>query len=119
MRPPQPPLADKVEAVMDFLSGQNALSPEIVAMPQNSFTDVMVVAGATSRRHAQGLADGLGRLCHANGYEYAGMEGYDTAQWILVDCNELVVNIFLEDVRAMYRLEELWAHAAQPKEKRS
>lgn len=38
------------------------------------------------------------------------MEGYEAGQWILVDLNDIIVNIFLEPVRELYRLESLWEH---------
>ena len=40
------------------------------------------------------------------------MEGYTTGQWILVDCNDIVVNIFQQSVRDLYQLESLWGAAA-------
>ena len=61
---------------------------------------------------AQSLADGVSALCHEQNYEYLRMEGYNTGQWILVDCNDIVVNIFQQSVRDLYQLENLWGAAA-------
>jgi ribosome-associated protein len=38
-------------------------------------------------------------------------EGYENAQWILLDYNSIVVHIFQEHIREYYKLEELWADA--------
>ncbi len=38
------------------------------------------------------------------------MEGYNQGQWILVDLNDIIVNIFQEQSRQLYRLEDLWQH---------
>ena len=38
-------------------------------------------------------------------------EGYENAQWVLLDYNSIVVHIFLEQIREYYKLEELWADA--------
>lgn len=38
-------------------------------------------------------------------------EGYENAQWILLDYNSVVVHIFQEHIREYYKLEELWADA--------
>ena len=70
------------------------------------------MVSATSVRHAQSLADGVSALCHEQNYEYLRMEGYNAGQWILVDCNDIVVNIFQQSVRDLYQLENLWGAAA-------
>jgi len=36
-------------------------------------------------------------------------EGYDNAQWVLVDFGSVVVHVFQKEFRDFYRLEELWA----------
>ena len=79
---------------------------------QGSFAEALVIASATSVRHAQSLADGIGEMCRARNYEYLRMEGYTAGQWILVDLNDIVVNVFLEPVRELYGLEALWNKAA-------
>jgi ribosome-associated protein len=45
----------------------------------------------------------------ATGYNPHRVEGYDNAEWILMDYFDIVVHIFLKDKRQHYRLEELWA----------
>lgn len=78
----------------------------------NSVTDALIVATAHSARHGQSLADGLAEVCARENYEFLHMEGYQNGEWILVDLNDIVVHIFQENVRELYRLESLWtAHA--------
>ena len=38
-------------------------------------------------------------------------EGYENAQWVLLDYNSIVVHIFQQEIRDYYKLEELWADA--------
>ncbi len=38
-------------------------------------------------------------------------EGYENAQWVLLDYNSIVVHIFQQETREYYKLEELWADA--------
>jgi ribosome-associated protein len=38
------------------------------------------------------------------------VEGYDTAEWILLDYGDFIVHIFSETARAYYDLERLWRH---------
>lgn len=109
---------EKAEIFRTFLEAQNAQDIEIMNVKSpESITDIIMVAGATSRRHAQGLADGLSRICKKNGVEFLGMEGYNLADWILVDCNDVIVNIFQEEPRKLYRLEDLWSRNLQTRKK--
>lgn len=101
-----------------FLDSQNAGGIELLNIdsPQ-SIIDIFIVATAASRRHAQGLADGISVICKERGYEFLGMEGYDLGEWILVDCNNVIVNILQEEQRKLYKLEELWRRGQRAKHK--
>ena len=107
------PLEEKLEAVVTWLEEHKAARVVSIDMAeQGSFAEALVIASATSVRHAQSLADGIGEMCRARNYEYLRMEGYTAGQWILVDLNDIVVNVFLEPVRELYGLEALWSKAA-------
>ena len=75
---------------------------------QGFFTESLVVLTANSARHARSLADDIAALCHERSWEFLRAEGYAVGQWILVDLNDIVLNIFLEPVRDLYHLESLW-----------
>ncbi len=75
---------------------------------RSAFAEALLVITASSMRHGQSLADGVMQLCNEKKYEYLRMEGYQTGQWILVDLNDVIVNIFQEPVRHLYNLEALW-----------
>ena len=71
------------------------------------------MATAGSMRQAQALADGVAGLCRERGFECLRIEGYAAAQWILVDCNDIIIHILLAPARELYRLEDLWGRAVQ------
>lgn len=111
---PPMPIAEKIAAFMQVLEDGGAIAPEIVEMEgENAFADALIIVGARSRRHALGLADAVTRLCQEKNIAFAGMEGQEAAQWLLIDCNDLIINIFQEDTRNLYKLEELWAKKAR------
>jgi len=47
------------------------------------------------------------------GVQFKQMEGYDTANWILMDFLDIVVHIFDKDNRAFYDLERIWRDGKQ------
>lgn len=74
-----------------------------------SFADGIIIASATSLRHAKGLADQVMQLCKQESFEFLHVEGYQGGQWILLDLNDIIVNIFQPAVRELYNLEGLWS----------
>lgn len=77
----------------------------------NSVTEGVLIASAVNARHARALADWILEKMAQSGLELLGMEGYRQGSWILIDCNDFVLNIFLEEERRFYNLEGLWSDA--------
>jgi ribosome-associated protein len=76
-----------------------------------SFTDFFVICSGTNSRQIQTIADEVtGRLKEA-GELPSSMEGYDNAEWVLVDYGDYVVHIFSVQAREFYDLERLWRGA--------
>lgn len=113
----QTPVSEKIADIEETLQAQGAIDPILMTLPpENSVADAMLVCGSSSRRHAQGIADAIGRVCHEKKYGVLGIEGYETADWILVDCNDVIIHILRDEARQLYRLEDLWAKSARDKE---
>lgn len=103
------PLSARIEVISTWLTEHKA--EDIVCIDlagNNGFADAIIVMTAHSVRHAQSLADGIAELCYEQNYEFFRLEGRTAGQWILLDLNDLVVNIFLAPVRELYKLETLW-----------
>lgn len=75
---------------------------------QNALAEGIVIAGASSLRHAQGLADFVLEMGREKNYEFLHLEGYKNGLWILLDFNDVLVNIFQPEQRELYRLEDLF-----------
>ncbi len=76
---------------------------------QYLYTDYIIITQGSSDRHVRTIADGLLEMMKQNHIEPLGVEGYNAGQWILVDLNDVVVHIFLQDVRTFYDLEGIWS----------
>lgn len=103
---------DKVESIAGWLEDKKA--KDIVALDvraMNNLTEAVLIASASTIRHAQALADGLLQYFKDQGYELLGMEGYQMGTWILIDANDVVIHIFQEQARSFYHLESLWTGA--------
>ena len=108
------PVSRKVADVAQWLEEHKALRVVCIDLEgESGFADALIVAGANSVRHAQSLADGVSLLCREQNYDFLRTEGYAAGQWILVDMNDIIVNIFQEPVRELYALETLWGHGSR------
>ena len=96
----------------DWLEASKAADVTVIDVTGlNPCMDALIVATATSARHARALADGLLEQSRLHEYEYLRMEGYQAGQWVLVDLNDVVVHLFLTETRELYRIEALWRDA--------
>ncbi|MBQ7606611.1 MAG: ribosome silencing factor [Desulfovibrionaceae bacterium] len=105
------PLQERVDAIASVLTEHKALDYTCIDLTEQSggsFADRLIIVTATSPRHARALADAVSALCHEKGDDFLGIEGLQAGEWVLVDLNDIVVSIFLESTRSLYRLEDLW-----------
>ena len=73
-----------------------------------SITDYMIIGGGTSTRHIRSMANQLVKDAKKSKLDIIGLEGQDSAEWILIDLNHVVVHLMLPEQRDLYRLESLW-----------
>lgn len=76
-----------------------------------SFADVFLICSGTSSRQVQAIADEVVERLKKTGVRPLHIEGYERAEWILIDYGDLIVHIFTEAARAFYDLERLWRDA--------
>jgi ribosome-associated protein len=79
----------------------------------SGFTDYFVVCSGSNPRQVQAIADEVDEKLSAAGVEPSHREGYNQADWILLDYVDFVVHIFSENARKFYDLERLWKAAAR------
>lgn len=85
----------------------------ILEMDQDSgaFTDYFVVCTGTNPRQIQAISDEVQRDLSGTGVRPNSVEGYNQAEWVLLDYVDFVVHIFSERARKFYDLERLWKSA--------
>lgn len=103
------PTGSKVAAMVAWLDEKKAR--DILALDlakESSLSEAIIIATASSVRHGQGLAEHLLASAREVKYEFLRMEGNTVGQWILLDFNDVVVHIFQQDSRDLFRLDDLW-----------
>jgi ribosome-associated protein len=75
------------------------------------FTDYFVICSGTNPRQIRAIADGVLEGLALEGARPAHVEGYDRAEWILLDYFDFIVHVFASETRVFYGLERLWGSA--------
>lgn len=70
--------------------------------------DYFIIANGSNRSQIQALSDHVQETLGKAGYELKQAEGYNTANWILLDFGDLIVHIFDKENRLFYNLERIW-----------
>lgn len=73
--------------------------------------DFFVICSASVDIHARAIAEWITENLESRGIKYWHHEGYQASRWILLDYVDVVIHIFLPEVREFYALEKLWGDA--------
>ena len=105
-------ITKEIKTIFDALEDKKGWDISVLDLSKVSdVTDCFVICSGTNRSQIQALADGVEEALGRKGILHRGIEGYDTANWILLDYGDFVVHIFDKDSRDMYDLERVWGDA--------
>jgi ribosome-associated protein len=76
-----------------------------------AFTDFFLICSGQNTRQVQAIADAVDEALRAAKVRPSHVEGYDRAEWILMDFFTFIVHVFTPQTRAFYSLERLWGDA--------
>ena len=103
--------ARKIVQVMDSKKAKDIRLIKIEGI--SSLGDYFVVASASNTTQVKAIADEVEDEMTKLGLEPNRVEGRQSAQWILMDCYDVMVHVFLDEARSFYNLERLWSDAPQ------
>ncbi|NBJ91453.1 ribosome silencing factor [Parablautia muri] len=70
--------------------------------------DYFIIASGNNRNQIQTLCDAVEEKLGRAGYPVKQIEGYDNANWVLLDFKDIIVHIFDKENRLFYDLERIW-----------
>jgi ribosome-associated protein len=78
-----------------------------------SFTDFFLICTGASTRQVQAISNVIEETLRENGKRPLHIEGYSSAEWILLDYGDFIVHVFSPASRRFYDLERLWRDAGR------
>lgn len=105
-------LDERVTAALRAASDKKAVNSIVLDLRAlTEFTDAFLITNGTNVRQVQAIADGIQEDLKLIDVRPSRVEGYNTAEWILMDYGDFVVHIFEQKAREFYDLERLWRDA--------
>lgn len=89
---------------------------DVVTIPlegKSNIADHMVVASGRSSRQVASMAQKLAERIKKAG-RVARIEGLPSADWVLIDAEDVIVHLFRPEVRSFYNLERMWSFGDAP-----
>ena len=101
---------ETVKLIIDALEDKKAENIQIIDISEvSSVADYFIITNGTNKSQVQALADNVGeKLDRKAGVHPKQIEGYQTANWILMDYGDVVIHVFDEENRLFYDLERIW-----------
>lgn len=94
---------------LDEKQGEDIVIMDVAEM--SSVTDMTIVVSARGVKHAKALSEVLLDRTAEEKIEFLTIEGQKTGEWVLVDLNDVLVHIFLDELRQFYNIEGMWSEA--------
>ena len=93
----------------DALDDKKALEIKVISIEKVSvLADYFIIASGSNQNQVQAMADNVEEMLGRNGVHPTQIEGYQNANWILLDYKDIVIHLFDEENREFYNLERVW-----------
>ena len=99
-----------IDTVVSAAEDKKAENIDILRVSDlTTIADYFIIMSGNSKVQNQAIADAIIEKAGKKGL--FSVEGYDLAEWILLDYGSVIVHIFTPEKRSFYDLESLWADA--------
>lgn len=75
----------------------------------SSLTDFFIIAEGTVDRHVRSISLAVEECMQKLGHEAVHVEGGSNGDWIVMDFSDVIVHLFIPELREKYGLEKLWS----------
>ena len=99
----------KIVKILDQKKARDILVLNVKGL--TTITDNFIIATGGSKSQLQALSDHIEEELIKDGIRPKNREGYNTAEWILLGYDDVIVHIFKEETRSFYNLEHIWKDA--------
>lgn len=99
-------LVKELYAAIEDKKGENIRIIDISGV--SVIADYFIIANGNNINQVQAIADSVDEIMTKNNQPAGKIEGYNSANWILMDYGNVIVHIFSKEDRFFYDLERIW-----------
>lgn len=105
-------IINEIKTAVSALEDKKGMNISVLDLRKVSdVTDCFIICSGSNRSQIQALSDGVEESLGKKGLSPKGIEGYDSAGWVLLDYGDFVIHIFDKELRDLYDLERIWSDA--------
>ena len=96
-------------AAVEALENKKAEDIRIIDISRESpLADYFIICNGNNRNQVQALSDHVEETLGRMGFDRRPIEGYENANWILLDYHDVIIHIFDKENRSFYDIERIW-----------
>lgn len=100
---------EMAKLAIDALEDKKAEDIRVIDISEVSvIADYFIIASGNNRSQVQALIDNVEEKLGRAGHEPKQIEGYDAANWVLMDYKDIIVHVFDQENRLFYDIERIW-----------
>ncbi len=102
-------IEEYVKIAWNALEDKKAIQPEVIDISKVSvIADYFIIASGSNENQVQAMADNVVEKLEKAGCTCRQTEGYQSANWILLDFGDIIIHLFNHEDRLFYDLERIW-----------
>jgi ribosome-associated protein len=105
-----------IQITAAIAAAQSRKATEVIVLDLRKtagFTDYFLICTGANARQVHAIADAVEEALKAKKIRPTHVEGYQRAEWILLDYFDFVVHVFSSNARQFYGLDRLWGEASR------
>lgn len=102
-------IKEAVKKVLEVLEDKKGEDIKVIDISGVTvIADYFIIASGSNQNQLQAMSDSIVEILAKSGMQPKQIEGYHSANWILLDFGDIIVHIFDKENRLFYNLERIW-----------
>lgn len=103
-------IENKLSIIKAAIEDKKGIDMQVLDISKmTTIADYFIIVSGNSSTQVTSISDEIESKMFLAGFDKVNREGYQSARWILLDYNDIIIHVFHKDEREFYNLERLWS----------